>query len=110
MINEYKGTAPVAVTLDTVINAVKALVEIGKDREFAELCERQGMKVVAQPELVNALKRFLFDNKAHETNDAAMVLVRSPRGSGSCFPLAMTAEESASLVNLVKTAQPPLAR
>jgi hypothetical protein len=81
----YEKKTPVHVTTATIFNVVKAIIAAGKETEFLAAAKEANVVLEAGPEAVNFVKRYLFDKKLHENNEAMSHIVAPAAGAPSCF-------------------------
>ena len=56
------GKEPIKVS--SVIAAVKTIVALGDEQEFAKLCEERKLDVIVDIELINLIKKYLLDQES----------------------------------------------
>ena len=77
---------PLKISAAIVFQAVKSILQAGKEQEFLAEADKHQSTVVASPEVVNLVKSFLFAHNVHETDLAASTLIQSPPGQDRCPP------------------------
>jgi hypothetical protein len=75
----YEGADPLQVSAQSVFDTVKSIVSSGEEQAFIAKCNEQGAFVTIEPQFVNLVKDYLFENKALNTIEIVRELVRSNR-------------------------------
>jgi hypothetical protein len=75
----YEGTEPLQISAQTVFDTVKSIVNSGEEQAFIAKCNEQGAFVTLEPQFVNLVKDYLFENKALNAMEIVRDLVRSAR-------------------------------
>jgi hypothetical protein len=77
----YQGSDPLQVSAEAVFDAVKAILNAGEEQAFIAKCNEMGAFVSVEPQIVNLVKDFMFENKSISSLDTARELLRSARCS-----------------------------
>lgn len=73
----YKDKEPLKIRAEVIFSAVKAIIAAGEEEKFLVLCREKDMRMTAEPELVNLVKSYLFDNGVHKNDLMAHQIVTS---------------------------------
>ncbi|SDJ99851.1 hypothetical protein SAMN05216338_10793 [Bradyrhizobium sp. Rc2d] len=77
----YQGSDPLHVSAEAVFDAVKAIVSSGQEQAFIAKCNEVGAFVSVEPQFINLVKDFIFENKSISSIETARELLRSARCS-----------------------------
>lgn len=78
------ATAPIRVSANTIFDAIKTIVDAGKQAEFLAECQQKDIGIVIEADVINFVKSFLLDHDVHKGNQpfnlTARDVIISPRG------------------------------
>ena len=60
---QYQGSEPLQISAETVFDTVKSIIEAGHEREFIAKCDKDGAYITIEPQFVNLVKDYLFEER-----------------------------------------------
>ena len=84
MTTPNNATGPLRISASTIVDAIKTIIDAGKQAEFLAECQKNDIGIVIEADVINFVKGFLLDHDVHKGNQAFNLTARdviiSPRG------------------------------